>query len=148
MCREIALSREPFEIGHIHIYTFSLLRMTDTMSSQNIDFSSWDTLYSIEYVKGKVAIIDFNFPQYTFRHFPNQNELWNNASSRHLAGTARCGSAPLMVSTYTEKRNEEQPWHTAMPRARFDPAISVFVRHKTLRAHTVLPIQLMIGLQQ
>jgi len=27
------------------IYTF-LLRMTDTMTSQNIDLSSWDTLYT------------------------------------------------------------------------------------------------------
>jgi hypothetical protein len=41
---EIALSRKPFGIRHMHIYTF-LLRMTDTMPSQNIDLSSWDTLY-------------------------------------------------------------------------------------------------------
>jgi hypothetical protein len=40
---EIALSRKPFGIGHMYIYTF-LLRMTDTMTSQNIDLSSWDTL--------------------------------------------------------------------------------------------------------
>ena len=37
---EIALSRKPFRIGHTYIYTFSL-RMTDTMTSQNIDISSW-----------------------------------------------------------------------------------------------------------
>jgi hypothetical protein len=43
---EIALSRKPFGIGHVYIYTF-LLRMTYTMTSQNIDLSSWDTLYSI-----------------------------------------------------------------------------------------------------
>jgi hypothetical protein len=36
---EIALSRKPFEIGHIHIYTL-LLRITDTMTSQNTDHSS------------------------------------------------------------------------------------------------------------
>jgi hypothetical protein len=41
---EIAQSRKPFGIGHMYIYTF-LLRMTDTMTSQNFDFSSWDTLY-------------------------------------------------------------------------------------------------------
>jgi hypothetical protein len=41
---EIALSRKPFGIGHMYIYTF-LLRMTDTVTSQNIDLSSWDTLY-------------------------------------------------------------------------------------------------------
>jgi hypothetical protein len=28
----------------MYIYTF-LLRMTDTMASQNTDISSWDTLY-------------------------------------------------------------------------------------------------------
>jgi hypothetical protein len=39
---EVALSRKPFGIRHIHIYTF-LLRMTDTMTSQNTDLSSWDT---------------------------------------------------------------------------------------------------------
>jgi hypothetical protein len=41
---EIALSRKPFGIGHMDIYK-SVLRMTDTMISQNIDPSSWDTLY-------------------------------------------------------------------------------------------------------
>jgi hypothetical protein len=41
---EIALSRKPFGIGHMYIYSF-LLRMTDTMTSQNIGLSSWDTLY-------------------------------------------------------------------------------------------------------
>jgi hypothetical protein len=46
--REITLSRKPFGIGHMHIYTF-LLRMTDTMTSQNIDLSSWDILYIPSY---------------------------------------------------------------------------------------------------
>jgi hypothetical protein len=41
---EIALSRKPFGIGHMYIYTF-LFRMTDTMTSQNINISSSDTLY-------------------------------------------------------------------------------------------------------
>jgi hypothetical protein len=41
---EIAQSRKPFGIGHMYIYTL-LLRMTDTTTSQNIDISSWDTLY-------------------------------------------------------------------------------------------------------
>jgi hypothetical protein len=41
---EIAVSRKPFGIGHMYIYTF-LLRMTDTMTSHNIDLSSWDILY-------------------------------------------------------------------------------------------------------
>jgi hypothetical protein len=42
---EIALFRKLFEIGHMYIYTF-LLRMTNTMTSKNIDPSSWDTWYS------------------------------------------------------------------------------------------------------
>jgi hypothetical protein len=41
---EIALSWKPFGIEHIYIYTF-LLRMTDTMTSQNIGLSPFDTLY-------------------------------------------------------------------------------------------------------
>jgi hypothetical protein len=45
VCSEIALSRKPFGVGHMYIYTF-LLRMTDTVTSQNIDLSSWDTLYT------------------------------------------------------------------------------------------------------
>jgi hypothetical protein len=35
---EIAVSRKPFGIGHMYIYTF-LLRMTDTVTSQNIKIS-------------------------------------------------------------------------------------------------------------
>jgi hypothetical protein len=41
---EIAQSRKPFGIGHMYIYNF-LLRVAETMTSQNIDLSSWDTLY-------------------------------------------------------------------------------------------------------
>jgi hypothetical protein len=33
---EIVKSRKPFGIGHMYIYTF-LLRMTDTVTSQNIE---------------------------------------------------------------------------------------------------------------
>jgi hypothetical protein len=36
---KMALSRKPFVIGHMFIKSF-LLRMTDTMTSQNIDLSS------------------------------------------------------------------------------------------------------------
>jgi hypothetical protein len=51
---EIALSRKQFEIGHMYIYTF-LLRMTDTVTSQNIALSSWDILYiSINHLQVKV----------------------------------------------------------------------------------------------
>jgi hypothetical protein len=37
----------------MYIYTF-LLRMTNTMTSQNIDLSSWDTMY-ISYTVGDRA---------------------------------------------------------------------------------------------
>jgi hypothetical protein len=40
---EVALSQKPFGIGHMYMYTI-LLRMTDTMASQNIHISSWDTV--------------------------------------------------------------------------------------------------------
>jgi hypothetical protein len=43
---EITLSRKRFGIGHIYIQNF-LIRMTDTMTSQDTDLSSWDTLYFI-----------------------------------------------------------------------------------------------------
>jgi hypothetical protein len=43
---EIALFRKPFGIEHRYIYIF-LLRMTGTMTSHNIDLSSWDILYEL-----------------------------------------------------------------------------------------------------
>jgi hypothetical protein len=46
---KMALSRKPFGIGHMFIYSF-LLRMTDTLTSQNIVLSSWDTLCVCMYV--------------------------------------------------------------------------------------------------
>jgi hypothetical protein len=46
---QMALSLKPFGIGHVHI-KFFLLRMTDTMTSQNIDLSSWDTLCIYIYI--------------------------------------------------------------------------------------------------
>ena len=52
---QIALSRKPFGIGHMFIQTF-LLRMTDTMNSQNIDLSSWDTLYNL-YICVEMSIL-------------------------------------------------------------------------------------------
>jgi hypothetical protein len=36
----MALSRKPFGIGHMYIHIF-LLRMTDTITSQSINLSSW-----------------------------------------------------------------------------------------------------------
>jgi hypothetical protein len=47
MYREITLSLEPFRIGHmcIYIYIYFLVRMTNTMTSPNIDLFSWDILH-------------------------------------------------------------------------------------------------------
>jgi hypothetical protein len=41
---KIAVFWKASGIGHIYIYNF-LPRMTDTITSQNIDLSSWGTLY-------------------------------------------------------------------------------------------------------
>jgi hypothetical protein len=40
----IVQSRKPFGIGYMYIYTF-LLRMTDAMTSKNIDLFSWNIIY-------------------------------------------------------------------------------------------------------
>jgi hypothetical protein len=42
----IALSRKPFGIRHMYVYSF-VLRMTDAMTSQNIDLTSRDSLYNL-----------------------------------------------------------------------------------------------------
>jgi hypothetical protein len=44
---EVAVSRKPLGIGHMYIYTI-LLRTDDTITSQNIDLSSWDILYKLK----------------------------------------------------------------------------------------------------
>jgi hypothetical protein len=41
---EITLSQKPFRIGHMYITLF-LLRLTNNMTSQNNDLSSWEILY-------------------------------------------------------------------------------------------------------
>jgi hypothetical protein len=41
---QMDLSMKPFGIGHMFLQRF-LPRMTDTITSQNVDLSSWDTLY-------------------------------------------------------------------------------------------------------
>jgi hypothetical protein len=47
---EIALSRKPFGIGHMYTDTF-LLRIADTVTSQNIDLFCWDNLYISQALK-------------------------------------------------------------------------------------------------
>jgi hypothetical protein len=38
------VSRKPFGIGHMYIDGFFFLRVTCSVTSQNIDLSCWDTL--------------------------------------------------------------------------------------------------------
>jgi hypothetical protein len=49
LCSEVDISRKPSGIGHMYIYTL-LLRIADTVTSQNIDLSSWYALYMHVYV--------------------------------------------------------------------------------------------------
>jgi hypothetical protein len=53
LCSEIAVSRNPFGIGHMYINISFLLRMT----SQNIDLSSWDNLYIYIYIYIVCAVL-------------------------------------------------------------------------------------------
>jgi ABC-type polysaccharide/polyol phosphate export permease len=53
---ERALSRKPFGIGLMCISTF-LFRMTDTMTSQNIDLFSWNPLYVYIMVWRKLCLV-------------------------------------------------------------------------------------------
>jgi hypothetical protein len=43
---EMALSRKAFGIGHMYIYSFFLLKMTDIMTSQNTDFLLGHSVYA------------------------------------------------------------------------------------------------------
>jgi hypothetical protein len=52
---EIALSRKPFGVEHMYVYNF-LLRMTDTVTSQNIDLPSWDILYTLNVINACGAV--------------------------------------------------------------------------------------------
>jgi hypothetical protein len=44
---EIALSRKPFGIGHMYIYTF-LLRMADTVTSRNFELNVYEISVDFE----------------------------------------------------------------------------------------------------
>jgi hypothetical protein len=54
--------------GPMYIYTF-LLRMTDTTTSQNIDVSCWDTLYTVLFFKSihaSTLMLKFNWKVKTY----------------------------------------------------------------------------------
>jgi len=63
----MALSRKPLGIGHMYIYTL-LLRMTDTITYQNIYISSWDILYIYIYI--------YIYPLWYFAEVSEQFEVW------------------------------------------------------------------------
>jgi hypothetical protein len=46
LCSKTTISRKSSGIGHMYIYAF-FFRTTDTMTFQNIDIFSWDTLYNM-----------------------------------------------------------------------------------------------------
>jgi hypothetical protein len=50
---QTAVSQHPLTIGHMYVWTF-LLRIIDNTTSQNIYYSSWNTLY-ISFVKSFLA---------------------------------------------------------------------------------------------
>jgi hypothetical protein len=56
---ETALSRKPFGIGHMYIYTFSL-RITDTVTSKNIDLSYWDICIYLQQVSNEDENLQIN----------------------------------------------------------------------------------------
>jgi hypothetical protein len=63
---ETALSQKPFGIGHMYMHIFFLLRMTATMTSQNIDFPHGtfciiiqSVIFGIILVKLDVKVVPF-----------------------------------------------------------------------------------------
>jgi hypothetical protein len=76
---EIAVSRKAFGIGHMYIYSF-LLRMTDTVTSQNIDISSWDTCITFLGIENVVFEINYIAP-----HFRIETGERRNVANRMLS---------------------------------------------------------------
>jgi hypothetical protein len=79
---KMSLSRKPFGIGHMFIESF-LLRMTDTMTSQNIVLSSWDTLYFQKKNCRKNQNTHFVFSNFFFR---KSYRLWDDMEKYCTAG--------------------------------------------------------------
>jgi hypothetical protein len=75
---EIALSRKQFGIGHMHIYTFFLLRMTDTMTSLNTDLSSWDMLYILTTFSCAMGSEEFRSKSVFMLYTENETESYTS----------------------------------------------------------------------
>jgi hypothetical protein len=68
---EIALSRKPFGIEHMYLYTF-LLKMAGPVTSQNTDLSSWDILYISKYKK-KLYKSEIYYCHHEFSDYDDKN---------------------------------------------------------------------------
>jgi hypothetical protein len=87
---ETAVSRKPFGIEHVYIFTFFLLRMTDTMTSQNTDLCS-----GIFCIHGQQTVLDLNLC--TLSVGSSQQRIWTALSS----GTGSPGKVSRERTIYT-----------------------------------------------
>jgi hypothetical protein len=85
--RLLRLARLRLRIGHMHIYIF-LLRIADNLTSENIDLSSWNTLYivsqTIIYVEINRRRTRINFIQIWSVKINGKVNNNNNNSSRGI----------------------------------------------------------------
>jgi hypothetical protein len=80
---ETALTQKLFGIGHIYIYN-CFLRMADSMTSQNIELSSWDTLYII-YILNCTYLFSLLNDTVSSSHY---KALYGTMLSKQLSGKA------------------------------------------------------------
>ena len=83
---ETALSRKPFGIGNMYLQSFSL-RMANTMISQNIDLSSWDTLYIRNHSPTNTASHPKR-PEFFFSIIPYHSEYNSTYSTQSGQGSS------------------------------------------------------------
>jgi hypothetical protein len=96
---EIALSRKQFGIGHMYIYIF-LFRMTDTVTSRNIDLSSWDTLYNVKVFR----IVNFYCREMAIYFY---FLIFSNTKLRHLRRSMENAESLLNMTNEDDAENTE-----------------------------------------
>jgi hypothetical protein len=93
---EIALSRKPFGIVHVHIYVYCLLRMADTMTSQNINLS-WDS-FLLSLIDRAISSVCRRLPTAAARIRAQVSSYWICGRQRGTgAGFLRVLQFPLPV---------------------------------------------------